>query len=80
MPTGSLQQDKPESLVIYPWRETHTHTKKKEGEGELKRRLGNKKQQAKNWAFTDSLFVCVFYSFNFTNVKEKYWNEKGGVV
>lgn len=60
MPTGSLQQDKPESLVIYPWRETHTQERGKGGE--LKRRLGNKKQQAKNWAFTDSLFVCVCFT------------------
>lgn len=40
--------------------ERHTH-KKEEG-GELKRRLGNKKQQAKNWAFTNSLFVCVCFT------------------
>lgn len=62
MPTGSLQQDKPESLVIYPWRETHTHTQERGKGGELKRRLGNKKQQAKNWAFTNSLFVCVCFT------------------
>lgn len=58
MPTGSLQQDKPESLVIYPWRETHTHTQER-GRGEsLRGDLGTRNNKRKTGPL-QILFLCV---------------------